>query len=101
VWQLGDHADRFTRLIRDRDADFTAASDAVMVSRDIAVVKIPPRGPNCNPYAERFVRSVREECFDRILVYDRGHAETALRSYARHFNSSPPPPRKRTTRAAR
>jgi hypothetical protein len=61
-----------------------------MVSEDIDVVKIPPRSPNCNPYAERFVRSVREECLDRILVDDCGHAETVLRSYARHFNSHRP-----------
>jgi transposase InsO family protein len=90
MWQLGEHADRFTHLIRDRDAKFTAAFDAVMGNEGIEVVKIPPRSPNCNPYAERFVRSVREERLDRILVYDRGHAETVLRSYARHFNSHRP-----------
>ena len=88
--QLGDRAERFTHLVRDRDAKFTAAFDAVMGSERIDVVKIPPRSPNRNPYAERFVRSVREECLDRILVYDRGHAETVLRSYARPFNSHRP-----------
>jgi hypothetical protein len=104
MWQLGEHADRFTHLIRDRDAKFTTAFDAVMVGEDIDVVKIPPRRPNCNPYAERSahsVRSVREECLDRMLVYDRRHAESILRSYARHFQLPPPPPRTRTTRTAR
>jgi putative transposase len=56
LWQLGDRAAGFTRVIRDRDAKFTAAFDAVFTSEDITVTKIPPRGPNCNPHAERFIR---------------------------------------------
>ncbi|MGW3353488.1 integrase core domain-containing protein [Nonomuraea rubra] len=50
----------------------------------------PPRSPNCNPHAERFIRSVREECTDRILLFDRGHGERILHSYARHFNQHRP-----------
>ncbi|MGO4422931.1 transposase, partial [Streptomyces sp. MCAF7] len=72
--QLGDRAADFTHLIRDRDAKCTAAFDAVFASEDITVAKIPPRSPNCNPYAERFIRSAREECTDRVLLFGRGHA---------------------------
>ncbi|GGZ04044.1 transposase [Streptomyces poonensis] len=50
----------------------------------------PPRSPNCNPHAERFIRSVREECTDRILLYNRGHTERILRDYAEHFNAHRP-----------
>ncbi|MEV7189402.1 hypothetical protein [Kitasatospora sp. NPDC093102] len=44
----------------------------------MSVARIPPRSPNCNPHAERFIRSVREECTDRLLLSQRGHAEKIL-----------------------
>ncbi|MCQ8193908.1 integrase core domain-containing protein [Streptomyces rugosispiralis] len=90
LWQLGDRAADFTHLIRDRDAKFTAAFDAVFASEGITVAQIPPRSPNCNPYAERFIRSVREECTDRVPLFGRGHAEKILHDYARHFNNHRP-----------
>ncbi|GAA0666005.1 hypothetical protein GCM10010193_16850 [Kitasatospora atroaurantiaca] len=90
LWQLGDRTAEFTRLIRDRDAKFTAAFDAVFASQGITVFKIPPRSPNCNPHAERFIRSARQERTDRILLFDRGHAEKILQDYADHFNSHRP-----------
>ncbi|MGW7006913.1 integrase core domain-containing protein [Streptomyces sp. NPDC054933] len=90
LWQLGVPAAEFTHLIRDRDAKFTAAFDAVFASEGITVAKVPPRNPNCNPLAERFIRSVREECTDRLLIFDRSHAEKILHDYARHFNRHRP-----------
>lgn len=90
LWEISERADQFRCLIRDRDAKFTAAFDAVFASEGITVTKIPPRSPNCNPHAERFIRSVREECTDRILLLDRGHAEKIRRDYARHFNDHRP-----------
>ena len=87
---LGDRAADFTHLVRDRDGKFAAAFDAVFAAEGIEVTKIPPRSPNCNPYAERFVRSAREECTDNILLLDRGHAEKFLTDFAPHFNSHRP-----------
>ncbi|GGJ64628.1 hypothetical protein GCM10010121_089100 [Streptomyces brasiliensis] len=90
LWQLGDHTAGFTHLVRDRDAKFTAAFDAVFAGEGITVTKSPPRSPNCNPHAERFIRSVREECTNRVLIFDRGHAEKILQEYAHHFNTHRP-----------
>lgn len=90
LWQLGDRTADFTHLIRDRDAKFTAAFDAVFAGEGITVTKIPPRSPNCNPHAERFIRSVREECTNRVLIFDKGHAEKILQEYAHHFNTHRP-----------
>jgi hypothetical protein len=90
MWHLGDRAARFAHLIRDRDTKFTAAFDAAFAGEGITVAEIPPRSPNCNSHAERFVRSVREECASRLLIYDRSHAEKILHAYARHFNEHRP-----------
>jgi hypothetical protein len=62
----------------------------VFAGEGITVIKIPPRSPDCNPHAERFIRSAQEECTDRILLFDRGHAEKTLHDYAYHFNSHRP-----------
>ena len=90
LWQLGDRTADFTHLIRDRHAKFTAAFDAVFAGEGITVTKIPPRSPNRNPHAERFIRSVREECTNRVLIFDKGHAEKILQEYAHHFNTHRP-----------
>ena len=88
--ELGDRVDSLRFLIRDRDAKFTAAFDAVFESVGIDILRSPVQAPRANAPAERWVGSVRRECLDRMLIVHRCHLEQVLVEYVDHFTSIAP-----------
>jgi transposase InsO family protein len=77
-------------LIRDRDSKYSGPFDEVFRSEGIRIVKTPVRAPQANAIAERFVRTVRAECLDWLLILNRRHLEGVLRVYVDHYNRERP-----------
>ena len=90
MMDLGDRVDTLRFLIRDRDATFTAAFDAVFTAVGIEILRAPARAPRANAIAERWVRSVRRECLNRMLILNRRHLERVLVEYVDHVNHHRP-----------
>jgi putative transposase len=103
VMDLDEHVARLRFLVRDRAGQFTASFDTVLADAGIETVKIPPRCPRANCFAERFVLTVRTELTDRMLIFGERHLHSVLTTYAAHYNTQRPhralllrPPRPRS-----
>jgi len=72
-------------LVHDRDSKFTASFDEVFRSEGLTVIHTPVRAPQANAYAERFVRTVRAECLDWLLILGRRHLERVPRCYVKPY----------------
>ena len=90
LMDLGERANRFRFLIRDRAGQFTEAFDVVLAAAGIEAVKIPPRSPRANAYSERWVRTARAEATDRMLIAGPRHLRAVLDEYVAHYNRHRP-----------
>jgi putative transposase len=82
-WTTDATVPRF--LLRDRDTKFTRAFDDVFTADGLQVIQTPIQAPNANAVAERWVRTVRQECLDWVLIWGRRHLERVLDEYVRHY----------------
>jgi len=85
---VGTSAPRF--LVRDRDSKFTRAFDDVFASDGVQIIKTPIQAPNANAFAERWVRTVRQECLDWMLIWSRRQLARVLDEYVQHYNDERP-----------
>ena len=97
LMDLEDRAGCFRFLIRDRDSKFTAAFDAVFAGNGTAVIPTPPQSPRSNAFAERWIRTARTECTDRLLITGERHLRTVLDQVRRALQRRTGPPQPRPT----
>src|SRR3954453_9299894 len=90
LMDLGDRAEQFRFLIRDRDAKFTDAFGAVFAGADIRILRTPVRAPRANAVAERFIGTLRRECLDHLLITGPRHLTVVLHEYIEHYNTHRP-----------
>ncbi len=90
VWELPVQYRSIRFLIHDNDTKFSKTFDAVFESEGIHVIKTPFRAPNANAFAERWVRTIREECLDHILILNSNHLKNVLVEYSLYYNVSRP-----------
>ncbi len=83
-----DHGFRF--LIRDGAGQFTRSFDNVLSASGISAIRTPPRSPQTNAHAERWVRTLRHELLDRTIIWNQRHLERLVVDYIEHYNSHRP-----------
>ncbi len=89
-WQIQDGHVPARFLIHDRDSKFSVTFDTVFSAENVRIIRTPVQAPNANAFAERWIRSVREECLDRILILGEGHLGRVLTAYLDYYNHARP-----------
>jgi len=96
LW-MGHAADRIVEslkgtryLICDRDSKFSLRFELVMEAAGIRLLRTPRQAPNANAHAERFVRSIRHECLNKLILFGEQHLRRVLEEYIEHYNRERP-----------
>jgi putative transposase len=90
MWEWTEREPNIRFLIRDNDKKFTTAFDTIFRSEGIDVIPTPVRAPNTNAFMERWIRSAREECLDKLLIINEAHLRRVMRDYVEFFNTARP-----------
>jgi putative transposase len=90
VWSLTERTSPLRFLIHDRDSKLTEAFDEVLRSEEVSIIRTPVKASKANAFAERFVGTVRRECLDWMLIFNRRQLERTLRIYVEHYNGHRP-----------
>jgi putative transposase len=90
AWTVVEREKPVRLLIRDRDCKFTSSFDAVFEAQDVRVVRTPIQAPEANGIAERFVRTVRSECLDWLLILNARHLDHTVKVFVDHYNRCRP-----------
>ena len=88
---ISDNVDGLLRgkryLIHDRDPLFTQDFLNILADSGVKSVKLPPRSPNLNAYAERFVRTIKESCLDRMILFGENSLRKTVQEFATHYHT--------------
>ena len=76
-------------LLHDRDTKYSAAFRAIVESGDVETLRLPARSPNLNAHAERWIRSVKEECLSKIIPFGERSLRQAMKDYVAHYHTEP------------
>lgn len=90
LWELDEAGIRPALLLRDRDAKFSRSFAAAFAAQGVQVMNTPVRAPQANAFAERWVGTIRRECFDWLLILSERHLWQVVQTYARHYNEARP-----------
>ena len=90
VWQMDERDPAVSHFLHDNDKKFTGNFDSIFRSEGIEIVPLPHRAPTANAFAERWVRTVREDCLDQLLIWNEAHLRRVLKEYVTYYNTRRP-----------